>query len=441
MKTYCKHDLLHEPGFCFTHVLKSFRKKWKRRSYQKAIAHYCKIPASEVRQKVLDGRKEDLYYGLMRIAEEFISELGNRRFLLKPIFYRIKIDGLSGKTRNIGIESVKQQCFEHIIVGAMQELWDAKITSHQYASVEDRGQVAGMKKIRKWIRSDIRSARCAKKFGRPHARKCSKFVKLDIAKCFPSITRAVVMRFLYRDIGKNKDLLWCVDELLKTHEVGGNGLVIGSLLSQFLCNYLLSYAYREVMSYTKERRGKRVRLIHHALFFMDDLLLIGSDRRDVKSAVNRLARYMKTEIGLTVKDNWHIKDLDKEPIDMMGYVVHGDGHVTIRARVFLRARRTFLRAERSALTAKRARRIMAYNGYFDHTNSRKVCENLRVSKVKRRARRAIRTHDRKERNLCLKEFSTAESSSKSKSVAAPSKGLPTSGFAATNKPKPTAPEI
>ena len=396
MKTYCKHNLLHDRKFCLDMVYATFHRKWNRKNYQRTLAHYCKLPLRGVRALINQGRKDELEYGLLAIVDEFQRELDERNFELTDIDYSERIDGLSGKLRIIGIMSVKQQCYEHIIVGALMPLFNTKITPHQYASMEKRGQVAGMKKIRRWIRNDNWSAKCAREHGGSYSRKCTCFVKLDVTQCFPSITSKTVMRYLRHDISKNSGLLWAVEELLKIHEQEGRGLVIGSLLSQFICNYLLSFAYRHVMSLSKERRGKRVKLVSHALFFMDDILLIGSDRRNLKMAVRSMIRFAKQEIGLIIKGNWHVKSLVLEPIDMMGYVIHSDGHVTIRARIFLRTRRAYLRATRRTMTVEFARRLMAYNGYFVHTASHDIRENLDVKRLRRIARRTIRKHDRKE---------------------------------------------
>ena len=48
-------------------------------------------------------------------------------------------------------------------------------------------------------------------------------------------------------------------------------------------NYYLSYAYHYVteMLYT-ERRGKRQNLVHHALFYMDDIILLGSNKKHMR---------------------------------------------------------------------------------------------------------------------------------------------------------------
>ena len=395
MRTYCKENLLRDREFCLEMVKKAFKGKWRRKNYQRALAAYCNLPLREVRSLIRQDRKDELEFGLYAIVDEFLKETEERHLDLSPIEYKSRVDGLSGKTRVIGIMSVKQQCYEHIIVGALMPLFNAKITPHQYASMEGRGQVAGMRQIQKWVRDDNWSVKCSEKFGNGYQRRCKHYVKLDVTQCFPSISGETVMRFLSHDISKNDELIWAVREIMKTHEAGGRGLVIGSLLSQFLCNYLLSFAYRFVMGLHKERRGKSVKLVHHALFFMDDLILIGSDRRNLKMAVRAMVEYVRRDLGLTIKPNWHIKCIDDEPIDMMGYVIHDDGHVTVRARIFLRARRAFLKAARRTMNIGFAHRLMAYHGYFVHTATRSLREKLNVTKIKRKACRFIRRVDRR----------------------------------------------
>jgi hypothetical protein len=126
----------------------------------------------------------------------------------------------------------------------------------------------------------------------------------------------------------------------------------------------MSYAYRFVMGLHKERRGKAVRLVSCALFYMDDILLAGADRRNLVMAVRKLIRYMRDSFGLTIKDTWHVRRHVDAPIDMMGYVITAKGRLKIRRRVFLRARRSFRKVWRGDRTRITLYRIGAYYGYF-----------------------------------------------------------------------------
>ena len=75
--------------------------------------------------------------------------------------------------------------------------------------------------------------------------------------------------------------------------------------------------------------------------FMDDVIIFAASKRDLKMAGKAFADYLRDFLGLTIKPNHHIKITDKEPPDMMGFVVSKEC-TTIRARTFVRARRAFM---------------------------------------------------------------------------------------------------
>ncbi len=347
MKTYCKRADPTDLQTIERYVYEAMSDKLKRKDYSEFVAGYCALSAKEIRKRARAAITwyPELEQALHWIALDIAGRIRARRLDLPPVRYSERHDGMCRKVRKIGLMSVMQQLMEHVAVGCMEELWAAKYEYHQYASIRGRGQLKGARRILEWAKRG----------------KTKHFVKLDIRKCFQSITRETAMRWLRRDIGKNVLLLWFVDELLKMH---GDGLIIGSLLSQFLCNYFMSYAYRFVMGLHKERRGKAVRLVSCALFYMDDILLGGVDRRNLVTAVRKLIRYMRDSFGLTIKDTWHVRRHVDAPIDMMGYVITAKGRLKIRRRVFLRARRSFRKVWRGDRTRITLYRIGAYYGYF-----------------------------------------------------------------------------
>lgn len=347
MKTYCKRADPTDLQTIERYAYEAITGKLQRKDYSEFVAGYCSLSAKEIRKRARAAVSwyPELEQALHWIALEIAGRIRARRLDLPPVRYSERHDGMCRKVRKIGLMSVMQQLMEHVAVGCMEELWAAKYEYHQYASIRGRGQLKGARRILKWTRSG----------------KTAYFVKLDVRKCFQSITRETAMRWLRRDIGKNTLLLWFTDELLKMH---GDGLIIGSLLSQFLCNYYMSYAYRFVMGLHKTRRGKSVRLCSCALFYMDDILLGGADRRNLVMAVRRLIRYMLDSFGLTIKDTWHVRRHEDAPIDMMGYTITAKGRLKIRRRVFLRARRAFRRAWSGNHTRLTLYRVGAYFGYF-----------------------------------------------------------------------------
>ena len=347
MKTYCKNVDPSDVKTIEPFVWEALSSKLKRKDYSEFAARYCELDGKEIRRhaRMGDGLYPEMKAALHLICEDISLRIRARSLDLEPIRYSQRTDGLSKKTRTIGIESVMQQLMEHVAVGCMKELWQAKYEFHQYASIKGKGQLRGAKAIQKWTKKG----------------KTKHFVKLDVRKCFHSLSRKTAMKWLRRDIRKNKLLLWFVDALLQMH---GDGLVIGSLLSQFLCNYFMSYGYRFVMGLYKERRGKRIQLCSCALFYMDDIMIAGNDRRNLVMAVRKLAKYMKANFGLEIKENWNVRDHDHCGIDMMGFVITAKGRIKIRPRVFIRARRAFFRSAAGDDRQKIQYRVSAYYGFF-----------------------------------------------------------------------------
>ena len=347
MKTYCRNIDPSDVETIEPFVWECIRPKLKRKDYSNFTARYCDLTDKEIREKARQGLGlyREMEQAVRNIALDISLRIRQRELRLEPIQYSTRTDGLSKKTRVIGVESVMQQIMEHVAVGCMKELWTAKYEYHQYASIKGRGQLKGVKAIQKWTKKG----------------KTKHFVKLDVRKCFQSLKREMAIRWLRRDIGKNALLLWFVDALLQMH---GDGLVIGSLLSQFLCNYFMSYAYRYVMGLHKVRRGKAVQLCSCALFYMDDILLCSVDRRNLLMATRKLIRYLRESFGLEIKPGWNIRKHTDCGIDMMGYVITAKGKLRVRPRVFLRARRAFMRSAAGDDRLKIQRRVSAYYGYF-----------------------------------------------------------------------------
>lgn len=362
--------------------------KIKRKDFQVMACQYSRYSVKEI-QLAKEQRNKSV---IIEIAEELSDEVCRRikarELGLPPIRFFKRIDGISLKEREISHESPLQQVFDAVTVEALQPLFKAKVMPYQCASIRGRGQVRGKRAIERWLR---------------RKKLAQYYVKGDVKSCFKSIKKKPLMQLLRRDIHKNPVLLWLISELLDTYYMVENGviidmgLVIGTLLSQWLCNYAMSYLYRYMDTLTRVRNGKRgaktVRLVRHLLFYMDDILALGKRAADLKSAMVKASRWAKKYLGITIKDTWQVISTAKNSIDMMGYVV-GYRHTVIRARIFIRARRQFLRAERwlrknKRLSLRRARSVVCYAGYFMHSDSTRICAKLDFGRIFKIAKRDV----------------------------------------------------
>lgn len=404
MRTYCKDADPTNVSFIEPAVWDAFRKKWKRYDYGSFLAAYGGMSYEEAHAHAINHEYEAFSCAIRNITEEISRRIKARSLDLGPVRYEWRVDGSSGKRREIGIETVMHQIMEHVAVRCLSPLFKARIEDCEYASIKGRGQEKGAKRIASWVRQDNKNAWYAGKHGFSFSRSTEFYVQGDIRKCYPSMKIPMIMGLLRHDVGKNEVLLWFVEELLKMHT---KGLIIGSLLSQFLCNYITSFAIREVFSWKKTRRGKEIQLIHHQLWYMDDFILTGPDRRNVKMAYNKLGVFLRRRFGLELKPAFVRRWTDAPP-DIMGYVIHSDGTITIRDRIFIRAKRAFTRAAGDpALAISQARSIISYKGRFINSDCTGARKRLNVEKIAEKAQKLISDFDTGRLFQCLNMCSTA----------------------------------
>lgn len=307
------------------------------------------------------------------VLAEAWEMINARKLDLEPIVQFRRVEPTCGKVRIIGQESPMQQLLDYVACVALEPLFEAKVGYHQCASIKGKGQGHAFRYIRRWVKSP----------------KSKYWVKLDVKAYYPSIDREALMGMLRRDV-KNEPLLWLIGALIETH-THDSGLSIGSLLSQRLANYYLAGAYRYAQELAKERRGERVKLVGHCLTYMDDWLLIGSDKRNLKMAVRKIAAYMRDVLHLEIK-GWKVSLLDAEPIDMVGFRFWRT-RVGIRPTVFLRARRAYKRARQARRISRRqACRCVAYWGYFKAADVRGFVQRNKIRQTFEACKNAIAMH-------------------------------------------------
>lgn len=315
------------------------------------------------------------------IAEELYKEIDERRIELDPIRYQLRLDSSSNKIRLIGLASIKQQVYDHIVVRVCRRMFMNKVDKYQCASIPGRGQLFGKSVIETWIRTN--------------PKQCRWVWKGDIRKFYPSIPHDKLKELLRRDI-KNDDVLYVVFYLIDTY--GAIGLCIGSYLSQFLANYYLSYAFHylnEKCFVTRRNRCtgevKNITLTSHRIFYMDDMLLFSPNKKHLKKCVNMLEKYVNDELNLEIKAGHQLFSLDSRPIDMMGYKIY-TYKTTIRKGTFCRMNRILVKCKDTDyhITIKMARSMMSYKGYLDHTNSQKYRTKMKFDRSSKRAKGVIR---------------------------------------------------
>lgn len=274
---------------------------------------------------------------------EVFDEMKSRNLEFREIRYYERIEPTNGKVRLIGVQSVKQQVCDYLVISMLQPMLDARLGYYQCASVPGKGQVFAKNALRKWYDEG------------------GYFLKMDVRKCYPSVDQEVLMRFLRKHVGSS-DIVYVCESILSTY---GSGLNIGSYFSQYMANLVLSIAYHHVETLCKTKRGKKKRLVTHQLWYMDDLVMFSMDKRDLAMAAREVERFMLEELHLHMKP-WKTCRCFNDPLDMVGYrFLHGT--VKLRKSTFKRARRAFSRMEKKP-GVERAYRVISYWGFLKQTD-------------------------------------------------------------------------
>lgn len=361
MTRYCKHMDVTNPELIERAIRKCLVGKWNRNSVHCLLAKFSSMRPEEMEQAIRQGNRNvaDEPIGLLSAA--LGRRIKEQKLTLPPIHCFTAKDRSSGKMREYCEESMVHQFCNYIAVEGLMPLFVAKIGAHQCASLVGRGQSYGQKIVNRWMRTDKNGTRVV--------------IQADVRKAYPSTDKRRLKRMLQRDI-KNEPLLWLVFLLL---DVMPQGLSIGSYLSMFLCNYMLSYAWQAYQGHRESDNNP----ICHLLMYMDDLLLFGSNKRKMLKAFWSLCRFLRKKLGYRVKRSWrhfraHYFDKNGKSrgcyVDCMGIRFYRD-HCTLRRRIFLRARRTYEKLDRRTrahrpISKKLAGRAVAYYGWLIHTDLR-----------------------------------------------------------------------
>ena len=377
---------------------------YKRRDFRNLLIEHG-LKKSEYYRIKRENDKASLAPYCLRIAETACSQIRSKKLSLTKITIKERRDPSNGKIRPIGNEGALQQVFDYIAVYSSMDIFRRRIVLAQVSSIKKRGQILGVKLIESWLKKDNHAAKYAREHGLRYSRKITYFVKLDIRKCFPSARLEIFLEYFRRDCG-NQDILWLWEQLLRSHRTDGNqGFMIGALPSCWALQYMVSYVYRKAMDMHYTRRGQGYKTFHKCDIFMDDILLLGSNRKQMQKGIKELISYTKAAFGLELKPSWHIEKLTspdamqaartagdsdtwhkyrlkEKAIDMMGYITHPDGSCTIRGRTFIKARRAVLRFNRTgSYNLKQAERACSYKGYFKHSASYRAEKLYNIGKA------------------------------------------------------------
>lgn len=274
------------------------------------------------------------------------------------------------KKRNINCPTLTDHLIHWMIIQTIKPCIMRGMYDHTYGSIPGRGIDAARATVERWIQ---------------HDKSAKYFVKLDIRKFYDNINQELLFA-AYQRIIKDKRVLDVLHTLIFATP---SGVPIGAYPSQWNGNlYLQPLDHFIVQNLYKLRRGKRTNFVKHYLRYMDDMLLIGSSKRDLEKAVREVIRFCASELKIEIKSCWEIRQIapakvDSDgkkismphvsPVDICGYRFFKD-HTEVRGSIFLHASRMATRiakrlSEQNCIMLVEAEGLVSLCGWFSHADS------------------------------------------------------------------------
>lgn len=282
-----------------------------------------------------------------KYAQELSDCLKEERFTPSP--YKVDIRKTEyGKVREIfKLPFYPDRVVQHAISLVLRKKWDRSLTNDTYACLKKRGincKIAPHNMNRK-VKRAIESYRGRTLF----------VLKMDIAKCYPSIDNDL-MAETYRRYCKDEKMLALLDLI----NYNGKGLPIGNYLSQLWVNIYLNPLDRFIKEELKAR---------HYFRYMDDLVLLSEDKSQLQQWQWRILNFLWYVLKLESNRKRQIFPLGRNRrergLDYGGYVFRHD-FTLVRKRI------------KKAFAQKRhkPKSVPSYIGIVQHCDAKNLTEKI-----------------------------------------------------------------
>lgn len=185
------------------------------------------------------------------------------------------------------------------IIQQIEPIFLRKLNGCTHSAIPRRGIHSAFEQLDRYMRKD-----------REGTKYC---LKLDVRKYYPSINHNKLKQ-MYRNIFKDKDLIWLLDEIIDSTD-GDGGVPIGNYLSQYSGNLFLSKFDRWI---------KEEKRVNYYIRYMDYIVILHNNKTYLHELRKEIYKYMKNILDLQLKDNWRVFPSKIRGIDFVGYRHFGD---------------------------------------------------------------------------------------------------------------------
>jgi hypothetical protein len=284
-------------------------------------------------------------YNLLQIQKELISgnyKIGNYRhfYIYDP------------KKRLISALSFKDRIVQHALCNIITNIFDKTFLPNSFACRKNFGTHKGVIYIQSLLR----------KYNYKY------FLKTDFSRYFPSINTNILHKMIRKKIKCNKTYK-LVTEIVPFNTIG---IPIGNLTSQLFAN-----VYGNTIDYYLKHNLK----INHFARYMDDIVVLGNNYKELYEIYNKIQKYSKYLLKLKIS-KWNVSSTQKG-INFLGYRIWKD-YKLIRRLSVIKAKRKVKKYLETNNKEKLQRFLASWHGHIQWGNSynlKNYIDNI-INKIK-----------------------------------------------------------
>jgi len=322
-------------------ITNASKKKRKRKDVRYILANKEET-TKRIQDLLINGEFKPQRHKLVKIYDKSSKK---ERFIIQP-YFRVNRQG----------EEVFEQIIHHAVTQILSPIFMKGMYKYSCGSIPKRGGHYGKKYLEKYIKEHSSS----------EMKYCCKF---DIRHYYLTVNIPLLKEKFIAKI-HDKRMLEVIFAILDSNIATNNGklfdmgLPIGFYTSQWFANWFL----QDLDHYIKEELK-----IKCFVRYVDDIILLGPNKRDLHKKLKRLQKYLKN-IKLDLKKNYQVFKLEGEknkgrPIDFMGFKFYIN-RTTLRKSILHNAVHKARKIQKKQNpTHYDASQMLSYLGWFKSTKT------------------------------------------------------------------------
>jgi len=258
------------------------------------------------------------------------------------------------KYRLISAPPFVDRIVHHAVCRIIEPIFDKSFIEDSYACRKNKGAHKTIKRLQMFLR----------KTRTDYALKC------DISKYFAHIDHDILFGLIQKKVTDHR-LLTLLRQIIDSYPVG---IPIGNLTSQLFANIYLDPLDRYV---------KQVLRRKFYLRYVDDFLILGESKEDLKEVLANITVFLSEQLKLELHPRKVRLFPTRQGVDFVGYVVFPD-HIRLRSKNVRRFRKKLKKLEFLLKTDKINRQyfessINSWIGHAGHADSFRLRQSLFAS--------------------------------------------------------------